>query len=230
MTHPRILVIGVTGAGRGSVPVAYLDQILTADLLVGGSRQLDYFPEARGERLTLTCGIGAAADRLRAAQAAGQRAVVLASGDPLCYGIGSSLRRFFAAEELLFVPAPTAYQLAFAALGEAWHDAALLSAHNRPLDTVVAGVRTAPKAAILTDDRQTPAVIAQALLEAGLDPTTRCAVCENLGDAEQQRVVMTTLTELLEQTFAPLNVLVVWNSPPPDASVSPPTSEDTDAE
>jgi precorrin-6Y C5,15-methyltransferase (decarboxylating) len=178
---------------------------------VGGDRQLAYFADAAGEKLSMSCGIGAAAERLREAREAGQQAVVVASGDPLCYGIGSSLRRYFAADELEYVPAPSAFQLAFAALAEPWQDAALLSAHNRPLDSVAHGVRQSTKAAILTDLRHTPNVIAQALIDDGLPAATRCAVCENLGQADQ-RVVRETLGALAAQEFAPLNVLVVWNS------------------
>jgi precorrin-6Y C5,15-methyltransferase (decarboxylating) len=211
MDKQRILVIGVTGAGQQSLPAAQLQRVLAADLLVGGERQLAYFADAAGERLSMSCGIGAAAERLRQSQDAGQQAVVVASGDPLCYGIGSSLRRYFAAEELEFVPAPSAFQLAFAVLAEPWQDAALLSAHNRPIETVVQGVRQASRAAILTDPRQTPAVVAQALLEAGLPAATACAVCENLGQTDQ-RIVRATLAEVAAQEFAPLNVLVVWNS------------------
>jgi precorrin-6Y C5,15-methyltransferase (decarboxylating) len=211
MHKQRILVIGITGAGQDSLPAAQIQRVLGADLLVGGERQLAYFADAAGEKLSISCGIGAAAERLRQAQEAGQQAVVVASGDPLCYGIGSSLRRYFAAEELEFVPAPSAFQLAFAALAEPWQDAALLSAHNRPLETVVQGVRQAAKAAILTDPRQTPPVVAQALLETGLPAATACAVCENLGQPDQ-RIVRATLAEVAAQEFAPLNVLVVWNS------------------
>ena len=214
----RILVVGMTGAGRAALPEGLIARILRAELLVGGERHLEAFPTFGGERLSARQELSLVARRLRAALERGERAVVLASGDPLWYGIGASLRRWFAAEELEIVPAPTSYQLAFAALGEPWHDAALLSAHARPLDEVVRGVRQAPKAAILTDNRHTPAVIARALIEAGLAPTAACAICENLGEIGQ-RIVRTTLEEAAARTFAPLNVLVVWRDEegqPPD--------------
>lgn len=206
---PRILVLGLIGAGREYLSPAQLARVLGADLLVGGDRQLAWFPDFRGERLSLRQGLVAAAGRLRQARKAGNRAVVLASGDPLCYGVGASLRRWFAAEELEIVPAPSSYQLAFAALGEPWHDAALLSAHGRPLAEVVRGVAGATKAAILTDDHNTPAMIAQALLAADLSADSPCAICEHLAEPEQ-RIVRTTLAEASSQTFAALNVFVVW--------------------
>jgi precorrin-6Y C5,15-methyltransferase (decarboxylating) len=213
---PKILVLGVIGSGCEHIAAVQLARVLGADLLVGGERQLAWFPAFQGERLSLAQGLVAAAQRLRQALDAGQRAVVLASGDPLCYGVGASLRRWFTAEELEIVPAPSSYQLAFAALGEPWHDTVLLSAHGRPLADVIRGVAAATKAAILTDDRHTPAVIAQALLDAGLSPSSPCAICENLADTNQ-RIVRTTLAEAATQSFAMLNVFVVWPGPQTDA-------------
>lgn len=213
----RILIIGVTGAGRAGLPPARLARVLAADVLVAGDRQHGYFPDFAGERLHVRGGLTLVEARLRRALDAGERAVVVASGDPLCYGIATSLRRSFSPEELEVVPAPTSYQLAFAALAEPWHDAALLSAHGRPIADVVRGAMGAARAAILTDDTNTPAAIARALVAAGLAGASACAVCENLGEPGE-RVVRATLAEVSEQQFAPVNVFVVWPQPTPVAS------------
>jgi precorrin-6Y C5,15-methyltransferase (decarboxylating) len=205
----RILVIGLSAGGAASLPAALLARIRRAEVLVGGRRHLSYFPEFEGEQLTIGADLQAVAERLRQALANREQAVVLASGDPLCYGIGASLRRYFPPEALEIVPAPTAFQLAFAALAEPWHDAVLLSAHARPLTDVVAQTLKAGKVAILTDSNHTPAVIAGALLDAGLMPETRCAICENLGSAEQ-RIAQTELGQVGRESYAPLNVFVVW--------------------
>lgn len=209
-SSPRLLVIGLTASGAESLPAALRARIEAADLLVGGQRHLSYFPDFAGEKLVIAAEVEPVAQRLQHALAAGEQGVVLASGDPLCYGIGATLRRYFPADALEIVPAPTAFQLAFAALAEPWSDAALLSAHARSLPAVVTGVLAAPKAAVLTDMQHTPAVVAQALLAGGLPPGTRCAICENLGSPEQ-RVVQTELGRIGEETYARLNVLVVWS-------------------
>ncbi len=205
-----ILVVGLTAAGASGLPPDLLAQIQAADLLVGGRRHLSYFPHFQGETFLLGPDMDALRARLYQAWGRGQQAVVLASGDPLCYGIGSTLRRFFPPEMLRFVPAPTAFQLAFAALGEPWHDATLVSAHGRPLDQVVQAVRIAAKAAILTDPRHTPAAIGRALLNDGLGPDTAVAVCENLG-GPTAHVARMSLSGLCGYQAAPLNVVVVWN-------------------
>ncbi|MCL4303068.1 MAG: precorrin-6y C5,15-methyltransferase (decarboxylating) subunit CbiE [Anaerolineae bacterium] len=207
----RLLVVGLTAGGAESLPSTLRTRIATADLLAGGQRHLGYFPDFAGEKLVISAQVEPVAQRLQQALAAGEQAVVLASGDPLWYGIGATLRRYFPTDVLEIIPAPTAFQLAFAALAEPWSDAALLSAHARPLAAVVAGALAVPKAAVLTDMQHTPVVVAQALLAAGLPPDTRCAICENLGSPEQ-RVVQTELGRVGEATYAPLNVLVVWKN------------------
>ncbi len=209
VTETRILVLGLTAAGAAGLPPALVARVHQADVLVGGERQLNYFPHARGERVVIRGDVVPAVERLRRARHRGERAVVLASGDPMCYGIGVTLRRHFPPDALEVIPAPSAFQLAFAALAEPWQDAVLLSAHGRPLADVLAQARAAAKAAILTDTQATPAVIARELMDAGLPPETRCAVCENLGGPEQ-RVVRGTLAQVATQTFATLNVFVVW--------------------
>ncbi len=222
---PPILVVGLSAAGAKQLPPNLLKRITPADVLVGGLRHLDYFPHFKQETITIEANIPTVVERLKQATASQQQVVVLASGDPLYYGIGATLRRYFPARQLEIIPSPTAFQMAFAALAEPWHDALLLSAHGRPLADVVTQLISlhedlppenspirdinAPKAAILTDNQHTPAVIAQALLAQGLSRHSRCAVCENLGSAEQ-RVVQTRLGEVGQHSYASLNVFVVW--------------------
>ncbi len=215
-----ILVVGLSAAGAKQLPASLLTRLKQADLLVGGQRQLDYFPDFTQETIAIGANIPTVVERLKQAIASQHQAVVLASGDPLCYGMGATLRRYFPAHQLEIIPTPTAFQLAFAALAEPWHDALLLSAHGRSVADVVTQLvsphkdspqegLTASKAAILTDNQHTPAVIAQALLEQGMSPHSPCAICENLGSTEQ-RVVPTRLGEVDQQSYAPLNVFVVW--------------------
>ena len=209
---PKILVIGLSASGAAGLPASLIRRIAEADLLVGGQRHLGYFADFAGETLLITANIEAVAARLQQALTAGEQAVVLASGDPLCFGIGASLRRHLPGEVLEIIPSPSAFQLAFAALAEPWAEAALLSAHARPLAEVVAKASTATKAAILTDNVHTPAAVAQALLKANFAPASPVAICENLG-APTQRIIRTSLADVEKESYARLNVFVIWNKP-----------------
>ncbi|WDT73534.1 MAG: precorrin-6y C5,15-methyltransferase (decarboxylating) subunit CbiE (plasmid) [Candidatus Manganitrophus sp.] len=67
----------------------------------------------------------------------GKRVVVLASGDPLFYGIGAFLIKRIGKERVEVVPAVSAMQLAFARVKEPWQEAALVSLHAKPIENLL---------------------------------------------------------------------------------------------
>lgn len=202
-----IEIVGITDGGPWSLTAEALAIVERADLLCGGARQLAHFPGHPAERLVIRTGMEALAVRLCAAADAGHRVVVLASGDPLLYGIGGTLRRFLPASRLRVYPNLGAAQLAWARIAEPWQDAGLVSVHGRALAPVIDAARRYPKLAVLTDDEHTPATVARVLLGAGISDR-RAVVCERLG-GEAERVVETRLADLPTQRFDPLNVLLL---------------------
>src|SRR5205823_3652405 len=113
-------------------------------------RHLAFFPQFGGERLRQKGGLDAFLGKIRALS--DERTVcVLASGDPLFFGIGARVAEVVGAEHVEFVPAPTAVQWAFARTGVSWDDADVVSVHGRTLDGFAARLRSSRKAAVLTD-------------------------------------------------------------------------------
>ncbi|MCA1667336.1 MAG: precorrin-6y C5,15-methyltransferase (decarboxylating) subunit CbiE [Thermomicrobia bacterium] len=204
---PAIAILGITDAGTASLLPGLAEIVACADVLVGGERHLAFFPGHPARRIVIRSDMAALAQTLRAEHAAGHKIVVLASGDPLLYGIGSMLRRFFPADALRIHPNVSAVQLAWARIAEPWHDAGIVSAHGRALTPVIDAARRYAGLAILTDGDNTPAVIATALLAAGLR-NRPVAVCERLGGVDEQ-VIRTTIAALPGQTFDPLNILLL---------------------
>lgn len=205
MEH-KVTIIGITDAGPKSLPAPLLERVYAAELLCGGERHLAFFPEARAERWVIRDNLSELVERLRM-EVGRKRIVVLASGDPNFYGIGGYLSQRLPREWLEIFPNVTAVQLAFARLKEPWQDAVVVSVHGRSLGSLVETVRGCPKVAILTDDKNTPAAVARALLAAGVS-NRRAVVCEHL-DGVMERVVETTLADLPQQEFSPLNVLIL---------------------
>lgn len=212
----RIDVVGISDGGATSLAPGILALVERAELLCGGERQLAFFPSHPARRLAIEGDLAALARRLCEAASAGTRTVVLASGDPLLFGIGATLRRWLPASSLRFHPAVSAAQLAWARIGEPWHEARTVSAHGRDLALVVSAALAGGRLAILTDGEHTPAAIAAAVLAAG-GADRRAAVCERLG-GEHERVVDTRLVELPGRHFDPLNVLLLLE---PEGDASP---------
>lgn len=205
-----IAVVGITDLGAESLLPEARSLVAQAALLCGGERHLAFFPDHPPERFAIKANLEALVDRLREER---RPAVVLASGDPDCFGVGPLLAERLGLQRVRILPNLSAVQLAFARLGLAWHDAALLSAHGRPLDSILPAALLAPKAAILTDERNSPSAIAQALLDAG-DEDAPAHVFEHLGGAAERHVAG-RLSSLVGQKFAPLNVLIIRHCGPP---------------
>ncbi len=201
----KILVVGITGKGRAGIDSALQTRITTADLLIGASRLLAEWPDCTGEKLAIGGNIAAMVERLRARGNA--RAVVLSTGDPGLYGIGSTLARHFPATELEIVPGVSAVQLAFARIGQPWDDAAIVSAHGRSLAATIGWARRAAKIAILTDEVNTPGAIAAALLARGI-ADCRAVVAERL-ELPGERITDVRLADLPGRIFASPNILLL---------------------
>jgi precorrin-6Y C5,15-methyltransferase (decarboxylating) len=202
----RITVIGLNPDDPSALTDEARRVLAEAAVLAGGERQLALFPEHPAQRVVLASNVTAQVRQLR-----GERIVVLASGDPLLYGIGATLVRELGRDQVRILPAVSSVALAFARLGVPWHDATVLSAHGRPLEGIVPAALASAKLAVLTDDRATPPAIAQALIAAGMEDC-RAAVCERLGEPGE-RILNTTLHALPGQRFDRLNVLVLLREP-----------------
>ena len=200
----KIYVIGAGVKGHEEFGRRALELIQQADLLVGGERQLALFPEFAGEKLTIGNNLGTVIARLGSHPG---RAVVLASGDPLFFGIGRHLLRNLPDADFEFLPNVSSVQYAFAKIRVPWDDAVFVSTHGRGLREAVDRIVSNDKAAVLTDEQHNPSAIARELIERGRDGYSAW-LCENLGSAEE-RIVRTDVRGLLEIKAAPLNVLIL---------------------
>jgi precorrin-6Y C5,15-methyltransferase (decarboxylating) len=133
--------------------------------------------------------------------------VVLASGDPLFYGIAGYLARKLGPDQLEIRPNLSSLQLAFAKLGESWHDAVLESVHGRPLKGLAQRINGQAKIALLTDEHNSPAAVGAYLQQFGMTEYD-AYVAENLGGPDE-RARHYTLDELAAAECSPLNVVIL---------------------
>ena len=108
--------------------------------------------------------------------------VVLASGDPLLYGIGKLLAANFSAEELHIVPGISAIQYLCAKVALDMNDLFLTSSHGREPD--FDWIFQHDKVAMVTDGIIGPRAIADALQQRGLSRTL--IIGENLSQSNER--------------------------------------------
>jgi precorrin-6Y C5,15-methyltransferase (decarboxylating) len=203
MTHEPLAVIGLGQDGPATLSRAALDHIQRARVLAGAKRHLDFFADSSAERIVIDADLDRVCARLQDCYRR-HKTVVLATGDPLFYGIGRRLLADFPKDDLVFLPHVSSVQLAFARLKETWHDARVVSIHGRPMESLLPALADREaKIAVLTDGNNNPTAIARLLAERGCADEYTMWVCEDLGGPHERIRRWTPGTE-----SAGLNVVV----------------------
>jgi len=204
-----IYVIGIGVQGRASLLERPLDIIKKAGLLVGGRRHLDEFPDAKAKKVALGSITEAAAAIEKFIQTNRKPVAVLATGDPLLFGIGSFIIKRFGKNRVEVIPNVSTIQEAFARIKEDLNNVKILSVHGREADFTALSneARSNEKLAIFTDSENTPARICSELIQRGVSGF-RAYVCESLGAGE--KMIEGTLDRIAKRrSFGPLNVLIL---------------------
>jgi precorrin-6B C5,15-methyltransferase / cobalt-precorrin-6B C5,C15-methyltransferase len=200
-----LAVVGIGEDGLAGLAPAGRALVETAQVLVGGARHLGMVPKGCAERLVWERPL----DRTIAAIAArrGRNVTVLASGDPLWYGIGVTLAGRFSREEMTIVPQPSAFSLAAARLGWPVADCAIVTLHGRPLDTLRLHVAPGRRILALSEDGGTPRAVAQLLTGLGWGPS-RLTVLAHLGGT-REAVIEEDALSWGDRRVADLNTIAI---------------------
>jgi precorrin-6B C5,15-methyltransferase / cobalt-precorrin-6B C5,C15-methyltransferase len=176
---PWLTILGMGEDGLNGLTESARALLLQAEAVHGGARHLAL--AAAGIRGTAHPWPSPMQQAFPALLAARPRpTVVLASGDPFCFGVGSILAGQVAPGEMLCIPAPSAFSLACARLGWAMQDCATLSFCGRPLERLRPHLQPGARILALSADATTPAALAALLRHSGFGPT-RLHVLQNLG-------------------------------------------------
>jgi precorrin-6Y C5,15-methyltransferase (decarboxylating) len=213
--EPWLNVIGIGDAGLASLSATARAILEAGEILVGGERHLAMVPEHIGERLHWRRPLEATLDDLEALR--GRRVVVLASGDPMWFGVSELLAQRFLLSELRVLPAPSAFSLVCARLGWSLAGVTCLSAHGRPVASVRRHMAPGARLVLLSRDGTTADAIARMLAEDGFG-ASRLWVFEHLdGPAERQAEGIAAGWPATE--FAPLNTVAIECVADPGAAI-----------
>lgn len=202
----KIHVIGVGSDGLRGLTGRARELLQGAELLLGSEYSLSLVPELPGERLTIGSDLGEVVQTLE--KNLGQkRMVVVASGDPLFYGVARFLCDRLGKERFEVLPHVSSMQLAFARVKESWEEAYLTNLASHSLESVLDKIRTAETVGLFTSEKEGPPEIAKQLLARGID-YFRAYICENLGGPDE-RVTQAELSEIVAMEFNALNVMIL---------------------
>jgi precorrin-6Y C5,15-methyltransferase (decarboxylating) len=206
-----LTLVGIGEDGFAGLGKQARRALLSARRIVGSPRQLELLPRCIvGTRVAWPSPFSLDA----VLSEPGEAVCVLASGDPMLYGVGASLARQVPAAQMHVLPSPSSYSLAAARLGWPLQDVVTLSVVARPVAALAAHLYSGQRLLVLSNDGTSPQAVAQLLRERGFGPS-RMTVLEHLGGLGERRVDGAANDDFSE--IAALNLIAIECQASPDA-------------
>ncbi len=203
--------VSVIGISEPVLSLSQLELLDTCSLLIATGRLRDMAADFSG-KIQSIAPLEQAITAIRSTLPTGNIAV-LASGDPLFYGIGKRLLEEFLPGQLEFYPALSALQRACALFKTPWDDAVIVSLHGRQHHHIPGLLLKNKKTIVFTDQNNSPQIIAdkinkylQSIGHIDLIERIAFSVAENLG-LPNENVFTGSLEETAKNDFSPLNIL-----------------------
>lgn len=206
-----LTLVGIGEDGFAGLGKQARRALLSARRIVGSPRQLELLPRCIvGTRVAWPSPFSL--DAVLAER--GDAVCVLASGDPMLYGVGASLARQIPAAQMHVLPSPSSYSLAAARLGWPLQDVVTLSVVARPVAALAAHLYSGQRLLVLSNDGSSPQAVAQLLRERGFGPS-RMTVLEHLGGHRERRIDGGATDDFAD--IAALNLIAIDCQASPDA-------------
>jgi precorrin-6B C5,15-methyltransferase / cobalt-precorrin-6B C5,C15-methyltransferase len=186
-----------------------------ATIIVGGHRHLAMLdPTDRRDRIVWTSPLEESIASILKYR--GTPVCVLASGDPLCHGIGVTLLRYVSIDEMNIIPAPSTFSLVCARLGWSLTAVETLSLCGHSPDFLTASLTPCAKLIVLSANADTPQIVADILTQRGYGDS-QMTVLEHLG-GERERLISDIARSWSKTDVAALNAIAI------ECTISPSTT------
>jgi len=184
MPTEGVTVVGVGADGWDGLSSAARSAVQAADVLMGSARQLALVPTVDAERVKWPSPLSEALPGLLS-EHAGRQICVLASGDPMFHGIGTTMTRLLGADTVRVIPHPSSVSLACARLGWPQDQVQVVSLVGHPVERVHPHVQPGRRLLILSWGAHTPTEVAALLVARGYG-SSELTVLEQLGGPSER--------------------------------------------
>ena len=216
-----LTIIGITESGSETLSMRARHAILTANLLYGSDRQLALISDQMSplaNRRRWGTPIQETIDNL--ISDATENTVILASGDPMCWGIGETITRQLNNDAFVIIPATSIITEITAKLH--WPNAELtsISLCSQPLTKLNNYLQPGRRMVLLSANEKSPKLVADYLCDKGYGKS-HITVLENLG-TDEEKITPTTAEQLgAIKNIGVLNSLAITFLCDPTAPIQP---------
>jgi precorrin-6Y C5,15-methyltransferase (decarboxylating) len=208
-------IIGMGEDGWEGLSPKARHAVETAEVIVGSSRLLGFLPRTGAEIHEWPQPFSAVVDRIRPMR--GRKTVILATGDPLNYGVARKLMEFIPFVEMEIVPHLSAFSLAAARMGWSLPDCDTLTLHGREPANIEPFIQPGVRLIVLTADATTIPEVARRLVARGFG-TSEITVLENMGGPRERQSGFAA-DALPDTSFSDLNTLAIRCIASPGAKI-----------
>jgi precorrin-6Y C5,15-methyltransferase (decarboxylating) len=210
-----LAIVGMGEDGIEGLPTRARQLLADAEVIVGSKRLLAMTPPSKAKRHEWPQPFSAVIERILPLR--GRPSVVLATGDPLNYGVARKLLEIVPFAEMEIIPHLSAFSMAAARMGWPLPDCETLSLHGRPAAQIEAFIQPEARLLALTADRSTIAEVARRLVRRGFEAST-ITVLENMGGLRERRTSFAAHA-LPAREFSDLNTIAVACVAGPNAQI-----------
>jgi cobalt-precorrin-7 (C5)-methyltransferase len=206
---PNLSIIGI-GPGSPEYLTFKAKKIVeSADVLIGSRRALKLFTDVEGEKFEL--GVGNMDEMLHLAVTKARQncsVVLLSTGDPGFSGILNPILKLVDEMDMEVIPGISSIQICAAKLKIPWDQANIITLHGKGISEELIQMLNNGKTTFILPNNTIEEIV-NYLIRSGIDPNRKVAVCENLSYPEE-RILKTTLKNVLNENFGYMCVLVVY--------------------
>jgi precorrin-6Y C5,15-methyltransferase (decarboxylating) len=199
-----LTLIGMGEDGFDGLSLAARTLICKADIIVGSGRLLSLLPPLKAVLHNWPSPFDPMIDRINSW--ADKRVVVLASGDPMNYGVGAVLATHLR-HELNIIPSVSAFSLAAARMSWSLPDVEMISLHGRDASLIEPYIAPGMKIIALTEGSDTIRAAAERLVRRNYG-NSRITVLEHMGGALERQSVLAA-NEVSSQKFSDLSTIAI---------------------
>ncbi len=200
-----LTIIGMGEDGYEGLSATAKLVLQNTDVIVGSERLFGFLPALKAERQEWPQPFSAVVDQMKPLR--GRNTVILATGDPMNYGVARKLLEFIPFAEMTVIPHLSAFSHVASRMGWSLPDCDTLTLHGRDAANIEAFIQPHAKLIVLTEDASTIHEVARRLVARGFEKSN-ITVLENMGGVREAKSSSVADT-LPAKTFSDLNTLAI---------------------
>ncbi len=200
-----LTIIGIGEDGWDGLSAKSHHAIQSAEHIIGSARTIAMLPATTAHLHQWPQPFSAVIEQLK--PLADKATVILATGDPMNFGVARKILTFIPKSEINIITHLSAFSLAAARMGWSLPDCDCFTIHGRPAANVEAFIQPEAKLLILTEDETSVAEVCRRLMARGFE-SSQVTVLENLNGPDERFTTFAANNPPSIDWF-PLNTLAV---------------------